>query len=180
MASQINSQIPQEKEPFFIELKVGKDQTKYRAWVGHYVVRGITRGDKEAVKAVVRRMAEAKVDLIEQLKDMIAMVSENVARASETHMVDIGVVMGTYFHLGEYMGVMVRLERLNGAAGGRWWGQVRVMFKGADGNRALSKHVIERYVEFYSNAVSYDKIYGVLYDMARIVFNAYIWAHRHS
>jgi hypothetical protein len=180
MNSQINSQIPKEKEPFFIELKVGEEQSKYRAWVGNYVVHGITAGEKEAVKAVVRRIAEAKVDLIEQLKDMIAMVSEHVARASETHMVDIGVVMGTFFHLGEYMGVMVKLERLNGAAGGRWWGRVRVMFKGADGNRALAKHVIERYVEFYSNVVDYNKIYGILYDMARRVFNAYIWAHRNS
>jgi hypothetical protein len=180
MASQINSQIPQKKELFFIELKVGKDQSKYRAWVGHYVVRGKSRGDKEAVEAVVRRIAEAKVDLIDQLKDMIAMVSENVAKASETSMVDIGTVMGTYFHLGEYLGVMVRLERLNGAAGGRWWGQVRVMFKGADGNMALSRHVIERYVEFYSNTVSYDKIYSILCEMARMVFNAYIWAHRKS
>jgi hypothetical protein len=180
MASQTTTQNPTKKEPFFVYIKVGEVYTKYRAWVGDYVVRGLTMGNKEAVKSVVGRMAEARADLIDKVKDLVSMVADHVVKASEARIVDIGLAMGTYFHLGEYIMIQVKVQRLNGHLNERWWGQIRVMFKGADGLKALSKHVVERYVEFYSDKISRDKIYNVLYEAARMAFNAYIWAHKAS
>jgi hypothetical protein len=184
MAGQLKSQIPQnptQKEPFFVGIKVRGEVAKYKAWVGDYVAHGITAGNKEAVKEVVARMAAAQYDLIDKLKQLAATVVDNVVAASRSNAYDIGTHMGTYFHLGEYMAVMVKIQRVtHPRAASKWWGEIRVMFKGSDGHKALSKHVVGRYVEFYSDIVPRDKLYNVVSEAMRIAFNAYMWAHKNQ
>ena len=174
MTQNQQTQTPMKKGQLFLKVKVDKDITKYKAWVGNYMVRGLTAGGREAVEEVVTRMAEAKVDLIDKIKSLIASVANNVAAISESGAMDIGIVAGTSFHLGEYLAVMVKIQRVtHPRASSRWWGQIRITFKGFDGHKALSKHVVERYVEFYTDKVDKNKLYSVLYETARMAFNAY-------
>jgi hypothetical protein len=82
------------------------------------------------------------------------------------------------FHLGEYISIMVKLERVTHVrAASKWWGEIRAVFSGFDGHKAVSKHMVVRYVEFYSDVVPRDKLYNVVYESARIVFNAYNYAY---
>jgi hypothetical protein len=180
MASQLKPQVFPEKEPTFYELKVGKVYTKYRAWIGPYIAKGITMGPEDKVKEVVRRMAHAKAEPLDVIKSLVESVAEYMSTASESGLMDIGVVLGTFFHLGEYMAIMVKLQRLSGPySHNRVWGEIKVMFKGYDGLKALSKHVVMRYVEFYApNKVDKAQLYNVLYEAARIAYNAYGWAHK--
>ncbi len=179
MATQINSQTT-EKEPFFVELKVGKELTKYRAWVGRYVVQGVTSGPKDKVKAVVRRMAQARAEPHDNVKALVEAVTDYVVSAFESGAKDVAVAMGNYFHLGEYMRIAVKIERIYRAYGAELWGMVRVMFKGFDGLKALSKHVVWRYVEFYPpNKVDRNELYNILLEAATIAFNAYGWADKY-
>ena len=181
MASQLKPQIFPEKEPFFIELKVGKELTKYRAWVGPYIVKGITEGPADEVKAVVARMARAEAEPIEDIKSLVAAVADYVAAQSQTGITDITVSMGRYFHLGEKMVVMVKAEYLNRYYGGSWWTEVKVMFKGDDGLKALSRHVVMRIFESEPpHMIDRDKLYNVLYEAARIAYNAYRGAGNHA
>jgi hypothetical protein len=162
------------KDQLFLKVKVDKDITRYKAWVGNYMVRGWTAGGRDAVEEVVTRMAEAKVDLIDKIKTLVASVANNVATASESGAVDIGMAVGTFFHLGEYLAVMVKIQRVTHPhVSSRWWGQIRITFKGYDGHKALSEHVVQRYVEFYTDKVDKDRLYSVLYETARVAFNAY-------
>jgi hypothetical protein len=168
------TQTPTKKDQLFLKVKVDRDITRYKAWVGNYMVRGWTAGGREAVEEVVTRMAEAKVDLIDKIKSLVTSMANNVVAASESGAVDIGMAMGTFFYLGEYLAVMVKIQRVtHPRASSRWWGQVRITFKGFDGHKALSKHVVERYVEFYTDKVDRNKLYSVLYEAARLAFNAY-------
>jgi hypothetical protein len=99
--------------------------------------------------------------------------------ASKSGSSDIGTYMGVVFHLGEYMGIMVKIQRITTPrVNSRWWGMVKVMFKGYDGHKVLSKHKVWRYVEFYDDVVPRDKLYNVIYKTARIAFNAYRWASK--
>jgi hypothetical protein len=181
MATQTKPQIFPEKEPFFIELKVGKELTKYRAWVGPHVVWGITSGPADKVKAVVARMARAEAEPIEDIKSLVASVADYVAAQSLTGITDITVKMGRYFHFGEKMVVMVRAQYLNRYFGGSWWAEVRVAFKGDDGLKALSRHMVMRFVEFEPpHIIDRDKLYNVLYEAARIAYNAYRRAEKHA
>jgi hypothetical protein len=179
MAQTINTQNPTKKDPIFLEIKVRGEWAKYRAWVGDYVVDGITANNKEAVKEVVNRMAAAQSDLIDKLKQFVDHVVDNVVATSKTGSYDIGTYMGTYFHLGEYMAVMVKIQRITTPrVNSRWWGMIKVMFKGSDGHKALSKHIVWRYVEFYTDTVPREKLYNVIYFAARMAFNAYWWASK--
>jgi len=173
MATQLKSQIPTKNAPIFWEIKERGEWTKYRAWVGDYVVDGLT-ANKEAAKEVVNRMAAAENDLIDKLKQLVSSVVDNVVAASQSGSADIGVYMGMTFHLGEYMAIKVTIQRVTHIrANTRWWGRVVVMFKGYDGYRVLSRHKVWRYVEFYTDTVPRDKLYNVIYEAARIAFNAY-------
>jgi len=176
MATQLKSQIPTKNTPIFWEIKERGEWAKYRAWVGDYVVDGLT-ANKEAAKEVVDRMAAAENDLIDKLKQFVNHVVDNVVEVSKSSSLDIGVYMGTQFHLAEYMAVKVTLQRVtHPRATSKWWGQIKVMFKGYDGYRVMSKHKVWRYVEFYSDPIPRDKLYNVIYEAARIAFNAYKWS----
>jgi len=109
MVTQTKSLKSREKEPFFVDLKVGKDLTKYKAWVGTYVVEGVTSGPKDKVKAVVRRMAQARAEPHDNVKALVEAVTNQVMAAIETGSKEVGVVMGNYFHLGEYMRIVVKI-----------------------------------------------------------------------
>jgi hypothetical protein len=185
MAIQLKPQItqnPTKKEPLFWniwKLKVRGDEVKYKAWVGNYLVCGITRGDREAVKDVLNRMAAAENDLIDKVKQLVDQVVENVVMASKSGSYDIGLFMSTIFHVAEFMGIIVDIKRpFNPRLSSKWWGKIKVVFKGADGHMAFSKHGVVRYVEFYGDVVPRDKLYNVIYEAARIAFNAYFWAFR--
>jgi hypothetical protein len=181
MAIQTNPQVFPEKEPFFIELKVGKELTKYRAWVGPHVVWGITEGPADKVKAVVARMARAEAEPVDDIKSLVASVADYVAAQSQTGIVDIAVKMARYFHFGEKMVVMVRAQYLNRYYGGQWWVEIRVMFKGDDGLKALSRHMVMRFVELEPpHIIDRDKLYNVLLRAARIAYNAYRRAEKHA
>ena len=179
MATQNKIQVFPEKEPVFVDIKVGKELTKYRAWIGHYFVKGITEGSADEVKAVVRRMAEARAEPVEEIKALLEVVADYVATHSQTGLTDIAVKMGRHFHFGEKMVVMVKAEYLNRYYGGSWWVEVRVMFKGDDGLKALSKHIVSRIVEF-GVAIDRDRLYNMLYEAARIAFNAYIHSGQYA
>jgi len=181
MITQTKPQVFPEKEPFFIELKVGKELTKYRAWVGPHIVKGITKGPADKVKAVVARMARAEAEPIEDIKSLVAAVADYVAAQSQSGNTDITVKMGRYFHFGEKMVVMVRAEYLNRYYGGSWWVEIRAMFKGDDGLKALSRHVVMRFVESEPpHMIDRDKLYNVLYEAARIAYNAYRGAEKQA
>jgi hypothetical protein len=179
MTTQLKSQTPPKKDPVFWEIKVRGEVAKYRAWIGDYVVRGITAGDKDKVREVVNRMAAARNDLIDRLKQLVEAVVDNVVASSKSGAYDIGTYMGTVFHLGEYLGIMVKIQKVTTPrTTSRWWGEIRVVFKGYDGHKALSKHIVGRYVEFYTDTIPREKLYSVIYEAARIVFNAYWWASK--
>lgn len=162
------------KKPVFLRVKDVKDHTKYKALVDVYTVSGLTAGGREAVEEIVTRMAEAKADLVDKVKSVVATVADNVATASGSGAVDIGMAMGVYFHLGEYMVIAVKIQRITyPRAVSRWWGVVGVSFKGFDGHASLSRHTVKRYVEFYTDKVDRDKLYSILYETARTAFNAY-------
>jgi hypothetical protein len=181
MATPKTPQIFPEKEPFFIELKVGKELTKYRAWVGPHVVWGITSGPADKVKAVVARMARAEAEPIEDIKSLVAAVADYVSAQSQTGIVDIAVKMARYFHFGEKMVVMVRAQYLNRDYGGQWWAEIRVVFKGDDGLKSLSKHMVMRYMDFEPpHIIDRDKLYNTLLQAARIAYNAYRRAEKHA
>jgi hypothetical protein len=174
MASQIKSQIPTQKQVFFKKVKVAGEIAKYEAFIGEYLVRGITAGSKAAVEEVVNRMAAASHDLIDKVKQLVASVVDNVIAVSKSGVFNVGTHAGVVFYLGEYIGVMVKLERVTHVrAASKWWGEIRAVFKGSDGHKAVSKHVVVRYVEFYSDMVPLDKLYHVVYEAVRIAFNAY-------
>ena len=180
MVSQTKSLKSREKEPFFVDLKVGKDLTKYKAWVGTYVVEGVTSGPKDKVKAVVRRMAQARAVPHDNVKALVEAVTNQVMAAIESGSKEVGVVMGNYFHLGEYMRIVVKIERIYRPHGTELWGMVRVMFRGDDGLKALARHVVWRYIDFYPNSkVNRDMLYEVLLEAATIAYNAYARAVSH-
>ncbi len=180
MASQIKSLNPTEKEPFFVELKVGKELTKYRAWVGSYVVEGVTSGPRDKVKALVRRMAQAEAEPNHNVKALVEAVTDHVMAAIENGAKEVGVVMGNFFLMGEYMRIAVKIERIYRPNGVELWGMVRVTFRGDDGLKALAKHAVWRYVDFSSdNKVDRDRLYRILLRAATIAFNAYKGAGRH-
>jgi len=179
MATQTKPQVFPEKEPVFVDIKTSKGLTKYRAWVGPYIVHGITEGPVDKVKAVVARMARSEAELIEDIKSLVASVADYVAAQSQSGITDIVVSMGRYFHFGEKMVVMVRAEYLNRYYGGSWWVEIRVMFKGDDGLKALSRHMVMRFVEPEPpHMIDRDKLYNVLYEAARIAYNAYRGAEK--
>jgi hypothetical protein len=174
MATQTKTQIPTQKPVFFKKVKVVGEIAKYKAFIGDYLVRGITAGSEAAVREVVNCMAAAPHDLIDKVRQLVASVVDNVIAVSKSGVFNVGTYAGVVFHLGEYIGVMVKLERVTHIrAASKWWGEIRVIFKGNDGHKALSKHVVVRYVEFYSDVVSYDKLYNTVYEATRIAFNAY-------
>ena len=173
------SQTSTKKSPIFWEIKVRGEWAKYRARVGDYVAGGLTENKEESVREVVNRMAAAENDLIDKLKQLVSSVVDNVVAVSQSGASDVGTYMGTTFHLGEYMGIKVTIQRVtHPRASTRWWGRVMVMFKGYDGYRVLSKHKVWRYVEFYNDTIPRDKLYNVIYEAARIAFNAYKWSSK--
>ncbi len=179
MASQIKSQNPTQKQVFFKKVKVVGEIAKYEAFIGDYLVRGITAGSEAAVREVVNRMAAFQYDLIDRVRQLVASVVDNVIAVSKSGVFNVGTYAGVVFHLGEYIGIMVKLERVTHIrAFSKWWGVIKVVFKGFDGHKTLSRHVVVRYVEFYSDMVAHDKLYNVVYEAARIAFNAYKYASK--
>jgi hypothetical protein len=179
MASGNEIQIFPEKEPVFIEIKSTKDRIRYRAWIGHFVARGVTMGSVDRLKEVVARMARAEAEP-KPVKHLVDMATDYVVNASMYGLMDIGVVLGTHFHMGEYLGVMVKLQRLNSPYySTRVWAEIRAFFKGYDGLMSLARHSVLSYIEFYApNMVDRDKLYRTIYQAVRIVYNAYGFAGR--
>jgi len=164
------------REISFKDIKVRGELAEYKAWIGSYMVRGITKA--EGVKSVLTRMSETRAELIDKLERIVVSVVENVAAGMETGAMDVGVYMGTYFQLGEYLGVAVKIQRVtHPRVYNRWWGVVRSVFRGYDGLIVNSRHAVKRYVEFPDN-VDRAKLYDVICQTARIAYNAYGWAHR--
>jgi len=164
---------PARREPVILKIKVGADAAKYKALVSDYFAYGVTAGSKEAVSDVLARMSAARADLTDSLKHMIASVADNVVAASESGAMDVGVAVGTLYS-GEHFAVMVKVHRVtHPRATSKWWGVVYAMFKGFDGHKTQSRHIVRRHVEFYTDKIDRDKLYRVLYEAARIVFNAY-------
>ncbi len=173
MATQINSQTPTVNQVFFKKIKVSGEIAKYKAFIGYYLVRGITAGSEAAVREVVNRMAAAQNDLIDKVRQLVASVVDNVIAVSKSGVFNVGTHAGVV-HLGDYIGIMVKLERVTHIrAASKWWGVIKVVFDGYDGHMVRSKHMVVRYVEFYSDNVPRDKLYNVVYEAARIAFNAY-------
>jgi hypothetical protein len=163
---------PSKKELLILKMKADADNTTYEALVNDYVVHGSTAGGEEAVRDVLARMSAAQADLTDDLKRIVASAADVAVAASESGALDISVTMGT-FHLGEYLAVAVEIHRVtHPRATSKWWGVVRAVFKGFDGRRAQSEHVVERTVEFYTDKVDRDRLYRVLYGATRMAFNA--------
>jgi hypothetical protein len=167
---------PAEKEPQILtrilKVKADADSVTYEALVNSYFVRGTTAGGEEAVRDVLARMGAARADLPDDLRRIVASAADTAAAASESGALDIDVVMKT-LSLGEHIAVMVELHRVtHPRAASKWWGMVRAVFKGFDGHTAQSEHVVQRAVEFYTDKVDRDKLYRVLYEVARMAFNA--------
>jgi len=181
MATQTKPEIFPEKEPFFIELKVGKELTKYRAWVGPHVVWGLTSGPADKVKAVVARMARAEAEPVDDIKSLVASVADYVSAQSQSGNSEITVKIGRYFVYGEKMVVMVRAQYIPRYYGGSWWVEIRVVFKGHDGLKPLSRHMVMRILESEPpHMIDRDWLYNVLLRAARIAYNAYRGAGKHA
>jgi hypothetical protein len=164
------------KELFFKDIKVRGELASYSAWVGDYAVRGITKADEEGIKSLVARMSEAKADLIDKLERMVASVAESAVANMEAGIMDISMYAGTSFHLGEYLGVVLKI-RWSVRVYNRWWGVTYAVFKGYDGLITNSRHVVRRYVEFPED-VNLAELYSAIYQATRMAYNAYGWAHR--
>jgi len=79
--------------------------------VGDFLVYGATASEA-AVNEVLSRMAEAKADLIPELARLVDAVVDQVVNSVASGATDIVVALGTNFHLGEYLEVGVRIERV--------------------------------------------------------------------
>jgi septum formation topological specificity factor MinE len=153
---------------------------RYRALVGDHVVHGVTIGGEPAVMGVVNRMARAEADLLPKLRSMVEAIVDHVVKATEVGVNNVEVAMGAFFHTSEYLEVSVNIRRLAISPtwdSGRWWGVVKAMFKGEDGHKPLSKHVVEYHFESYG-AVDRDILYSRTYQAARMAYNAYVWANK--
>jgi len=181
MATQTKPQVFPEKEPVFVDMKTSKELTKYRAWVGPHVVRGITSGSPDMVKEVVTRMARAEAEPPYVVKSLVASVADYVAAQSQTGNTEVSVKLARHFYFGEKMVVMVRAQYLNRYYGGAWWAEIRVVFVGDDGLKALSRHMVMRFIEFEPpHVIDRDKLYNVLMRAVRIAYNAYRGAEKQA
>ena len=176
MATKTITQKPTEKESFFlIDIRTRGELTKYKALVGDYLVRGITTGGRKAVVELLDRMAAAKADLNDALKELVDQVASKAAEVMEAA-IDAAVYLGTYFRVAEYMGVMVKAARYHRPYGTSMWVEIRAIFKGYDGYTTGAKVVVTRYIEFYPpNKVDRNKLYRTIYDAVRIAVNAHGW-----
>jgi hypothetical protein len=180
MATQTNTtQVFPQNQPIFIDVRTKGSLVKYRAWVGPHIVRGLTKGPVEKAKEVVARIARATEDVPDVVRELVHNVTDYIVENS--HLTEVAVMLSTFFLFGEYIAIRVRLQRLNGPiSNGRVWLHVTVLFKGDDGLKALSRHVVERFFELYApNQVDRDQVYNVIYTAARIAFNAYKGAGKH-
>jgi hypothetical protein len=134
--------------------------TRYKASIGDYFVYGVTSGGEKSVKDVLARMSAARAELTDELKRVVTSAVNTAVAASESGALDIGVAMGT-------------LRVTHPRATSKWWGVIRAMFKGFDGHKARSTHIVQRYVEFYTDKVDRDKLYRILYEVTQMAFNAY-------
>ncbi len=178
METQTKSQNSVKKELFFKGIKVRGELANYSAWANGCTIHGITKADEKGIKSIVARMSEAKADLVDKLERMAASVAESVVANMKAGIMDIGMYAGTSFHLGEYLGVALKIRwSTHARVYNRWWGATYAVFKGYDGLISNSRHAVRRYVEFPEN-VNLAELYSAVYQVARMAYNAYGWAHR--
>jgi hypothetical protein len=136
-------------------------------------------GGRKAVELLLERVSESPREPVDILKELADHVVNHVTSAiNKSGMIETGVFMATHFHVVEYMGVAVKISRLYRPHGITLWAEIRVLFKGYDGNMVNSKHVVTRFVEFYSpDKIDRNELYKAVYGAIRVAYNLYGGVH---
>ena len=168
------AKIPQgERKKVFFKIKVGEEYTEYEAAYNGLKIEGVTMGDKNDVRDVVRRIISARREPPERVVKAATGVVSYVVSAIHLGAKDVWGGMAVEFGDDERLKLSVNIyyyiDDDNDTSG--WAGEVAATFDGYDGLVIDATHKVSKSVSF--KEVNAAALHKTLLEVAKHAYNAW-------
>jgi hypothetical protein len=163
------------KKKVFFKVRVGEEYTEYKAVYDGYEFEGVTMGDKNDVREIVRRILRAVNDPPERVVRATVLVVDYIASAVNSGAEVAWGGMAVGFGQNERLKLGANLHYLvvdDPEDLGGWVGEVMASFDGSDGFMVESFHKVVKRVLF-GDEVDVMRLYRELLRVARHAYNAW-------
>jgi hypothetical protein len=174
----VRTETPQENGPrkkrIFFKVKVGGEYTEYIAVWDGLEIEGVTMGDKNDVKDVVRRIIRARNELPDSIIKAAIMVTNHISSAVNSRVWEAWAGVGVEFGDDERLKLSASLYYYidDDADEAGWAGEVVATFSGYDGLMVDATHRVVDKVDF-GESLDVVGLYRLLLRVARHAYNAY-------